>query len=387
MRELKRRDFIKLGSVLAASAGAVNAFPLTSSTPMRKPAQSKSIDFVYDGLNLSPEEYTDILFKLADEGKIKPDYYSSGGVVEELEDKFAGWLGKESAVFFPSGTLANHVALRQLAGSNKRVIVQAESHIYNDSGDCCQTLSGLNLITLGKDSPTFSIEDVNALVEKTAGSRVKTPIGVISIESPVRRQWDRSFGLEEIKEISEYSKSQNIKMHLDGARLFAEAAHLNKHPSEYAQYFDTVYTSLYKCFNAASGAVLAGPKEFTKDLYHIRRMFGGGLPNVWPFAAVALQYVDGYIDEYKSALKIADKFFNILQKKSAFKIETLDKGTHIVKLNITGIDIIKYSDKLRANNINIMRPAKDWGGLYLKINPSLKNTTAEDLAETFTNLI
>ena len=383
MRELKRRDFIKLGSVLAASAGMVNAFPLTSPTPMSKPSQSKSIDFVYDGLHLSPKEYTEILFKLADEGKIKPDYYSNGGIVEELEDKLAKWLGKESAVFFPTGTLANQVALRQLAGTNKRVIVQAESHIYNDSGDCCQTLSGLNLIPLGADSPTFTLDDVKEVIHKTESGRVKSPVGVISIESPVRREMDRSFGFDRIKEISAYACNAGIKLHMDGARLFAEAAHTNRRPSQYAEHFDTVYTSLYKCFNAVSGAVLAGTKEFTKDLFHVRRMFGGGMPNVWPFAAVALQYVDNFIDEYHSAWKIAEGFFILLEQNLDFKIEQYEDGTHIVNLVVKNTDPKKLVDKLRSRDITVMNPRD--GKIPIKINPSLNFTSAEELAGIFTD--
>ncbi|MFC2133530.1 beta-eliminating lyase-related protein [Bacteroidota bacterium] len=387
MKEMRRRDFIKLGSVLAASAGAVQAFPIMDNLPVQNSSAGKSVDFVYDGLRLSPEEYTEILFKLADEGKIKSDYYSNGGVVEELEKKFAKWLGKESAVFFPTGTMANHLAIRLLADKNKRVIVQAESHIYNDSGDCCQNISGLNLITLGKDSHTFTLDDVKKVISKTASGRVKTPIGVISIESPVRRQNDRSFGFDRIKEISNYARNEGIKLHMDGARLFAEAAHLNRHPSDYAKYFDTVYTSLYKCFNAASGAVLAGTKEFTEDLFHIRRMFGGGLPNVWPFAAVALQYIDSYIDDYKSAWKKAEEFFKLLEQNPKFKIEEFDDGTHIVRLNVKDMDLYEFVQRIRAENISIMgpRPGEKWGGIPLKINPSLNKISTEKLALIFNN--
>ena len=72
---------------------------------------------------LTPKEYADLLMRLADKGKIKPDFYSNGGVVEELEHKFAHLLGKEAAVFMPTGTLANHIAIRRLAENNRRVIV------------------------------------------------------------------------------------------------------------------------------------------------------------------------------------------------------------------------------------------------------------------------
>jgi threonine aldolase len=111
--------------------------------------------------------------KLADEGKIKADYYSNTGVVEEMENKFAKLLGKESAVFMPTGTLANHIALRKLADNNRKVIVQEQSHVYNDTGDCTQTLSGLNLIPLGKQKVEFSLSDVEEIIAATKREGLK----------------------------------------------------------------------------------------------------------------------------------------------------------------------------------------------------------------------
>ena len=101
-----------------------------------------------DGLALSPVAYAALLARLAETGGIAPNDYSRGGVVEELEARMAALLGKEAAVFMPSGTLANHLALRLLARGGRRVLVQRESHLYNDEGDCAQQLSGLTLVPL-----------------------------------------------------------------------------------------------------------------------------------------------------------------------------------------------------------------------------------------------
>ena len=184
---MNRRDFVKLGSVIAATASPFNLFAANKFAKQFYDT-NKQIDFIHDGLLLSPKEYAELLMKLADEGKISPDYYSNGGVVEELENKFANLLGKESAVFMPTGTLANHIAVRHLANNNRRIIVQEQSHLYNDSGDCCQTLSGLNLIPIGENSVEFTLTEVENIINKTKKGRVETRVGVISIETPVRRQ-------------------------------------------------------------------------------------------------------------------------------------------------------------------------------------------------------
>lgn len=341
----------------------------------------KPIDFLNDGTPLSPHEYAALLMKLADEGRIKPDYYSNGGVIEELENKFAVLLGKESAVFLPTGTLANHMAVRRLAGDNRRIIVQEQSHLYNDSGDCCQTLSGLNLIPLGEDAVEFSLQDVEKNRVKAKGGRVETRIGVITVETPVRRQHDRMVTYDSLKAISDYSKEHSIKMHLDGARLFVQAAHTGREPAVYGTLADTVYTSLWKCFNASSGAILAGSKAFTKDLFQERRMFGSSLPAAWAFAAVALQFVDGFIDDYKTAWSRAEKLFAAIQKDERFRVTRLENGSHVVRLDVKHPNPVRFKEAMAKNNIQLPNP--DGNGFYLKINPSLNRETPENVAAAF----
>lgn len=377
---MKRRSFVKLGSALAGSA----AIPLSAYSlgrDLEKETVEKHIDFIYDGIELSPNEYAHLLVKLIDEGKVKPDNYSNGGVVEELEESFAKQLGKESAVFMPTGTLANHIAVRELAKERRRIIVQEQSHLYNDSGDCCQTLSNLNLIPLGKDSANFTIEEVEQAIAKTQSGRVETIVGAIMIESPVRRKNDVMFGIDQIEAIASYAKKNNIKMHMDGARLFVEAAHIGVKPDRYGKYFDTIYTSMYKCFNAPSGAILAGSKEFTEKLFHIRRMFGAGLPASWPYAAIALHYANYFEQEYQTSWNNAQLFFEEVTKDERFKLEKYENGTHMVRFNINHPNLSGFVTKLKEHQISLLNP--DDRGVRLKINPTINREDPEALASIF----
>src|SRR5262249_25243889 len=140
---------------------------------------------------------------------LTPDSYSLGGVVEKLEERMATALGKETAVWLPTGTLANHLAVRLLAGNKRRVLVQAESHLYNDCGDCAQTLSGLTLIPLARGKATFTLEDVEAAAYDTQTGRVLTPIGAIQIETPVRRRQGERFDFEQMKRIAAWARAHN----------------------------------------------------------------------------------------------------------------------------------------------------------------------------------
>lgn len=378
---MKRRDFFRLGGMLAAMFTASQG--VAASRTGAGTADSDNVDFLADGLLLNAEQYAALLMKMVDEGRIKPDMYSNGGVIEELEIKFASLLGKESAIFMPTGTLANHIAIRKLAGDRKRVIVQAESHIYNDSGDCAQALSGLNLVPLGKKAASFSLEDVKEVRRRTEAGRVETGLGCISIESPVRRRMDRMFGWEAMGEISAYARENGIGLHMDGARLFVESVHTGFSPAEYGSRFDTVFTSLWKCFSAGSGAILAGSKSFVEGLYHTRRMFGGGMPAAWPVAAVALEFVDGFQEEYRSALAKAEKLFSLLSNHGSFRIERPDDGTHIFMMKVEGVVPDEFVLRLARAGIRIRGPYKETGTYFLKVNPSLNRRTPEALAASF----
>ena len=154
----RRRDFVKL----AAMAGGVRAVaPPRGAQDARAP-----VDFTGDGIPLTPAEYAALLGRLtASSGA--GDEYSRGGAVAALEEQFARLLGKEAAVFMPTGTLANHLAVRALCGQKRRVLVQETSHFYNDSGDCAQQLSQLNLIPLQPGRATFTPEDALHVLERT----------------------------------------------------------------------------------------------------------------------------------------------------------------------------------------------------------------------------
>jgi threonine aldolase len=320
--------------------------------------EDHNIHFRSDGLALSPAEYAQLLARLAGNDGIAVDEFSRDGVVTQLEERIAAMLGKEAAVFLPSGTLANHLALRLLAQRGRRIIVQRESHIYNDAGDCAQELSGLTLIPLAPDRATFDLAEVATEVARAEEGRVATPVGAISIESPVRRVVGEVFAFTEMQRIAAFAREQGIGLHLDGARLFLAHPYTGIAPQSYAALFDTVYVSLYKYFNAASGAVLAGPRHLLDNLYHQRRMFGGGLRQAWPFAAVALHYLDGFGERFGRAAEAADKLFGALRKHRDCEIVRSAAATNVTRLRVRGADAAGLPERLLERGIAIRAPLR-----------------------------
>jgi threonine aldolase len=383
MSTFSRRRFLQTGAACAVLGSNSRLSANEWVMPQREIFGGDRVHFLFDGLSLTPLEYARLYWKLGGSGEIKRDSYLAGGTVEELEKRFALELGKERAVFLPTGTLANHLALRTLSAGKSRALVQAESHIYNDSNDCVESLSQLNLIPLAEGKATFTLAQVESAVNRAKNGPFPLQVGAIGIECPVRRQQGQVFDFEEMKRISTYARKNSIKLHLDGARLYVASAYTGIVPSQYAELFDTVYISLYKYFNAPGGAILAGPKEIVEKVAHGRKLFGSGVYQGWPQAAVALYYFDGFRERFKKATGIAQEIFAELNKQAAIRIEPIPGGTNIVKLLLNGIDVKEYQAQLGKRGIQIHGPSPDFHGTILIVNESLNSRPAAEIAKAF----
>ncbi|HEB53415.1 MAG TPA: hypothetical protein ENI87_09200 [bacterium] len=372
---MDRRRFV--AGVAAAGGAACAAAGVGRPGP---PAvASGRVNFTRDGLDLSPVEQAALLGELAAASDFAVDSYSRGGVVEQLERKFARELGKEAAVFVPTGTMANHMALRRLCkrGNGRRVAVQAESHVFRDAGDGAQELSGLHLLPLGEERPGFPAADLRRALDRTAAGRVRTKIAAVAIETPVRRCHDRRFSPGDLDEVIALARDRGLGLHLDGARLHIEAAFGGRSVREAAAPFDTVYVSLYKAFHAPSGAILAGPADLLEGLYHERRMFGGGMPQVWPFAAIALSFLDGTVERLRRAITRADEVFARLAGRGV-RVERFPDGTNVALLH-AGSDAAPMRE--RALRAGVVLPVPDASGTFaIKINESLLRKDADAIA-------
>lgn len=378
---LDRRRFLQVGT-LGVGVGLARPTPALGRTAGRATSAGR-VRLVGDGLGLTPAESADLWTELADSGSIERDAYSIGGTVAELEAHFAAVLGKERAVFMPTGTLANHLAVRALAGGTGRAIVQAESHLFNDSGDCVQTLSGVTLMPLAPGRATFTLDDARDVIGRTAGGRVARPVSVISLETPVRRRFGETFDEAEMNRVATFAKREGIRLHLDGARIFLQSAYTGRAVADYARSFDTVYVSLYKYFNAASGAILAGPRALLDELYHTRRMFGAGLPGAWPFAAIARHFAPGFIDRFQQAVSVSEAWMARVARHDAFTIERIPAGTNIFRFRVSDPDPTGFRARLATRGVDLGAPRGDGAEFLLTVNETWNRTTPDALADAF----
>jgi threonine aldolase len=388
MSTMNRRRFVHLGGLataaLGVSANPRGAFAQASGASGRADTAERQVRLTGDGLGLNPSQFASLLARLASEKPIAPDSYSLGGAVEELETAFARVLGKERAIFMPTGTLANHMAVRALAGGPSRVIVQSESHLYQDEGDCAQTLSGLTLVPLAPGRATFSADDVEQVLDQTKGARVVRRVSVVSIETPVRRKTGERFDGGELQKIVAIARREGIRLHLDGARLFLQAAYTGENVADTSRPFDTVYVSLYKYFNAPNGAILAGPRALLDGMYHERRMFGGGLNHAWPFAAVSLHYLPGFGDRFSRAVKTSEDLIRELQRHDRVTVERIPSGTNLFRLRVRG-DTAAVRQRLAARSVLLGTPDRET--FLVGVNETLNRMSAAELTDAFVGAI
>jgi threonine aldolase len=210
----------------------------------------------------------------------RADVYGDG-VVAALERRVAELLGTESAAFFPTGTMAQQVALRCWAArtGNGTVAMHPLAHPLQWEGDALSRLSGLSTVRSTGEPRNPTAEEVRALPE---------PFGTLALELPLREPGFVLPTWAELTAVVEAARERDAVVHFDGARLWECTTHLGRPLPEIASLADSVYVSFYKSLGGISGAALAGPEEFVDEARTWRHRYGGQLFQQWPAALSAL---------------------------------------------------------------------------------------------------
>lgn len=347
-----------------------------------------AVVFIGDGEPLNNEIFVQRLSSIIEGNLIEEDNYSVGGSVAKLENRMAEVLGKEAAIFMPTGTLANHLAIRNHAGLRPRTIVQERSHLYLDSGDTMQQLSGVHLVPLAPSRPYFTLADVTEELEKSASGRVPTPVGALMVESPVRRCHGRVMPFLEMKKITDLCREGEIGSHLDGARIFMMSATSGNTVEEYSELFDTVYVSMWKYFGAPFGAILAGSHEFCRGLHHERRMFGGGLPSASMAAALAIEGSERFFEFFDGAVEAGKNLVERLNSFEAIDATPFSDGSTIIPVKLSRkVDYRNFCMQLREKGIFVNDQYEGDSMLYLTINITILRRELDVLVSDFSQAL
>lgn len=379
MMKLNRRDFLKSSglSVLPLCVPVV-----VTGMAKRSIEDIPVVNLISDGPGSNPADMLDKLQKINKKKAIEPDFYGYEGDMDELLEKFRVLTGKEKAVYMPSGTMANQLALKVLSGDNTKVFVQETSHVYRDEADAAQSLHGLRLIPLEVGAASFTLQSLQqAIAYHEEGEIFKSGIGAVSIESPVRRCDGSIFPLAEIRRIAAYCKEKGYKLHLDGARLPLATAFSGVRINEYASYFDTVFISLYKCVGAISGAVLCGDKQVMDRMDHLIKIHGGAIYRNWTNSALALHCLEGLEERLEETARRATELLRLLNALPDIKTIAHNNGSNVYGLMFDKrIDTGKLSGILRNEHHIVVSKKAVNGVVRIAFNETLLNRPVADIA-------
>jgi threonine aldolase len=208
------------------------------------------------------------------------DHYGEGGVAAGLEAEVASLLGKPSAVFFPSGTMAQQSVLRVHADRRGRRTVgfHPACHVDRHEGRGYERLHALTGRPIGDPDRLLTLGDLDAVAE---------PLAALLLELPQRDLGGQQPAWEDLRAQAAWAREHGAAVHMDGARLWESAAGYGRAPGEVAALFDTVYVSFYKGIGALPGCCVAGPADIIAEVREWRRRMGGTLFGLWPNAASA----------------------------------------------------------------------------------------------------
>lgn len=374
-----RRDFLKKWSLSTAPfllpGLKLNKMPGAQPKEPFATANKAPVNFLFDGLFFSPAEYLEKLGEIHRQQPIEQDIYMNGGATQQLEEAFAALTGKEKAIYLPTGTMANQLAIKLLNGENTKVIVPENAHVFRDEADAAQSVHNKRLIPIGRGKPHFDLADLEAAIAYLEEGEVfKSGLGTVVIECPVRRADGRAVPIEEIKEISAYCRQNGYKLHLDGARLHLASAYTKVPISEYASYFDTVYISLYKYLQAGGGAILCGEASLIDQIPHQIKIHGGTMFQSWLNTSMALHYLTGIEDRWEKTITAANELLATLSQSSSMSITKPENGTNIYHMKVgQNIDTKRLASFLQQEHHIRIRPADEQGNIRLAINESILN--------------
>ncbi|MBU5484922.1 low-specificity L-threonine aldolase [Clostridium sp. MSJ-11] len=238
---------------------------------------------------------TEAMRKAMFEAEVGDDVYGDDPTVNQLEELSAKITGKEAALFVPSGTFGNQLALFTHCQRGNEVILGEDCHIIMHEVGASSVIAGVQLRPVRTDKGQLDPKETES---KIRGVDIHFPeTGLICVENAYSN--GRVIPLENMKEIYNIANAHNIPVHLDGARLFNAATYLNVQAYEITKYCDSVMFALSKGLCAPVGSVLAGSKEFIDKARKKRKLMGGGLRQAGILASAGLVALNDMIENLK----------------------------------------------------------------------------------------
>ena len=264
--------------------------------------------------------------------EVGDDVYKEDPTVNALEEKIASMFKMEAALFCPSGTMANQIAINVHTNPGDEVICDKLAHIYLYEVGSIARISGASVKLLSGDRGRFKAEDVESAINSDDIHKAKSSL--VSVENTVNKGGGACWNIDELKNISKVCKRENLAFHMDGARLFNAIAATGSSTEDYSSIFDSISICLSKGLGAPVGSLLLGKRDFIKKAIKIRKSLGGGMRQAGYLAAAGIYALDNNVGLLKDDHKRAKEIGKVLETLSYVdEIYPVETNILIFKLN------------------------------------------------------
>jgi threonine aldolase len=260
------------------------------------------------------------------------DVYCEDPTVNKLQRLIAKMFGKEDSLFVPSGTMGNEICIKVHTQPGDEIIVEQDSHIFVYETAAPSLLSGVQMNPIVGKSGNINVEQIKNAIRPNAYYLPQTKL--ICIENTHGRSSGSVVPIEEMKKIHDLAQEKNIRMHLDGARLWNASIASGVSLKEYAQCFDSISVCFSKGLGAPVGSIVIGNTEFINRAIVYRKIFGGGMRQVGVLAAAALYALEHNIGRLKDDHEKASYFASEINKLHELSINMNEIQTNMVIADI-----------------------------------------------------
>ena len=309
--------------------------------------QLKEIDLRSDTVTLPTDEMREAM----NNAEVGDDVYQEDPTVNRLEELAAKKLGQETALFVPSGTMGNLIAVLTHCQRGDEVILEMDSHIYYYEVGGMSAVAGVIPRLIAGDKGILNPQDIKRALREENLHYPKATL--ICLENTHNRAGGTIVPLEVIEEICQLAHQRNIQVHLDGARIFNAAIALNIEPALLTKNVDSVMFCLSKGLSAPVGSILAGSKEFIQRARKNRKMLGGGMRQAGILAAAGIIAIENMVERLEEDHKNARILGEGLADIGGIKVdlETVQTNMVYLDLNKSGMDTYQFLPKLAEYNI------------------------------------
>jgi threonine aldolase len=300
---------------------------------------------------------TDEMREAMARAEVGDDVYGEDPTARRLQERAAEILGKEAALFVPSGSMGNQICVRLHTQPGQEVIVEERSHMFNMEMAGMAVISGALAHPIRCPDGIMDWESIEAAIRPRSSYFAQT--GLVAVENTQNLAGGTVMSFERMQDIAEHAHGKGLPVHLDGARIFNAAIVLKRDVAEIAALFDSVMFCLSKGLGAPVGSMIAGSREFIDRAVPVRRMLGGGMRQVGVLAAAGLVALEKMTSRLEEDHANAQLLARGLAEIRGVNIDPERAQTNILVFDIagTGQTTAEFSAKLKqrgvlANGIN-----------------------------------